>query len=276
MSASFAAVATNIEQAFDQAGRKLAAGFQRTYLKARMGGTEAGDLGTIKRELWVIVADDGARRMIENRAEELCDAELDAFDARINNEVGDEERFEYRTIGRHRATPKPEPWSPPTEIDGPNDGQAFSKHLFVKPDHSYTNDELNTLERDTLAEELARKGVIGWLRNEDRKPWAFGINYEKGGLPSTMYPDFLIFRKDGGHVVTDVLEPHSTSQADSVNKVKGLADFAAKHGDDFGRIEFIDRVDGVLKRLNLRDPKLQQRAKTIEGIDHLKQLLEDV
>lgn len=265
----------NVEQAFAQAGRKLAAGFQRVYLKVRAAEPRAPDLGTIKRELWVIVSDERARQAIERRAEELCDRELTKFDARIDNEVGEEERLEYRAVRQELASERPEPWSLPAEIHGPHDGTPYMKHLFVKPDGTYTNPGLNTLERDTIEGEIADTSVVGWLRNEDRRPWAFGISYEKGGQPATMYPDFLVFRKVGRHIVTDILEPHSTSQADSVSKVRGLANFAAKHRDRFGRIEFLDRVDGELTRLDLRDPVVQQRAKTVEGIDSLRQMLSD-
>jgi hypothetical protein len=77
----------------------------------------------------------------------------------------------------------------------------------------------------------------GWLlRNEERKPWAFSINYERHGEQKAMYPDFLIFRKQSGAIVCDVLEPHSQRESDSVAKAKGLGDFASKHGDRFGRI----------------------------------------
>jgi type III restriction enzyme len=268
-----AASGANVEQAFGQAGRKLAAGFHRVYLKARAAEPRAPDVGTIKRELWVIVSDNYALRAIERKAETLCERELTKFDARINNEVGDEERLEYRAVRQELATERSEPWSLPTEIEGSCDGVAYGKHLFVKEDGTYTHPGLNTLERETIEGELEKKETVGWLRNEDRRPWAFGISYEKGGEAATMYPDFLVFRRVGKHIVTDILEPHSMSQADSVGKVRGLANFAAKHGDRFGRIEFLDRVDGSLRRLDLRDPAMQQRAKTIEGIDSLRQLL---
>ena len=58
-----------------------------------------------------------------------------------------------------------------------------------------------------LVEELKRNDIIGWLRNEPNKPWAFSINYERHGEEKTMFPDFMIFGKKGTAVVCDILEP---------------------------------------------------------------------
>jgi hypothetical protein len=41
-----------------------------------------------------------------------------------------------------------------------------------------------------------------------------------------MYPDFVVFRKQGAGNVCDILEPHSLSFEDSAAKAKGLAAFA--------------------------------------------------
>lgn len=53
------------------------------------------------------------------------------------------------------------------------------------------------------------------------------------------------------------------------------AALAEEHGASFGRIEFIDRVDGELRRLDLQDPKLRKRARILEGADQLRQRLLD-
>jgi hypothetical protein len=44
---------------------------------------------------------------------------------------------------------------------------------------------------------------------------------------------------------------------------------------EFGRIEFIDRIGKELKRINVKDPAVRKRAKTLEGAAQLKQPLED-
>lgn len=90
-----------------------------------------------------------------------------------------------------------------------------------------------------LKEELAKPEVVGWLRNQDRKPWSLEISYETGGDIRPMFPDLVMVRKVGGDFVIDVLEPHDPSLSDNFEKAVGLAKFAEKHGALFGRIQLI-------------------------------------
>ena len=106
--------------------------------------------------------------------------------------------------------------------------------------------------RQAIAEEFAKlKDVVGWLRNIEQKPWALAMPYELGGEVRPMYPDFLVVRKENGGLVVDILEPHSPSLSDSYAKAKGLAQFAAKHAMQFGRVELIRLAGSEIKRLDL-------------------------
>src|SRR5205814_3976598 len=71
------------------------------------------------------------------------------------------------------------------------------------------------------------------------------------GQTTPGYPDFVVFRREGKHIIIDVLEPHHTGGADSLAKVKGLGRFAEQHGDKFGRIEWIKIEGSQIKRLNV-------------------------
>lgn len=85
--------------------------------------------------------------------------------------------------------------------------------------------------------------------------------YELGGEVRPMYPDFLVVRSEGSGLVVDILEPHAPSLSDSYAKAKGLAQFAAKHPRQFGRIELIRLVGNEIKRLDLAEPG--NRAKVL-------------
>ena len=50
------------------------------------------------------------------------------------------------------------------------------------------------------------------------------------------YPDFIILRRAGKRVIVDLLEPHDIARTDAVYKAKGLARYAEKHGEFYGRI----------------------------------------
>lgn len=270
--------AINIEHAFADAGRRLGEGLHRSYLKARaeaqVKAGQSPDVGALKRETWVLSSDSHVTGAVDAAANALCDAELDKHETPINH-LPDEVRAEYRAILREGAKPKAEPWEPPDTVDGDKKGTDYPKHLFVKSNGSFSKEKFTTLEVKTLAEELPREEVVAWLRNVERKSWAFSIYYDLPTGPKTMYPDFLVFRVDGGHIVCDILEPHTQSQSDSVAKAKGLALFAENHGTKFGRIQLLDEVNGELKRLDFKKTDIRKRIKALDSAPALRQLFED-
>ena len=89
-----------------------------------------------------------------------------------------------------------------------------------------------------------------------------------------MYPDFLVFRKQGAGVVCDILEPHALAFQDSVAKAKGLAQFARDHSDDFGRIRLIAKLGTSYKSLALDDIETREKVLGVATGEHLKQLFE--
>ena len=128
-----------------------------------------------------------------------------------------------------------------------------------------------------LDNEIKDEFTVAWLRNLPNKAWSFCIPYEKAGSVTPMFPDFLIIRKNGDDLITDILEPHDSTRTDNVGKVVGLAKFAEKHGDQFGRIQLI-RIENNkhIKRLDVNDPAIQRKVKAVNSNEHLDQLFEDV
>lgn len=136
--------------------------------------------------------------------------------------------------------------------------------------------KFNTWETAVLKEELARKDVVGWLRNVPRKSWALCVPYEVSGTKRPFYPDFIVFRKEKGKVVADILDPHESGLRDSVDKAKGLAKYAREHGSKFGRIELIivagkDRV----RRLELTKESVREKVLRVGTVDHLELLYQE-
>ena len=266
-------VEANVEHAFDEAGRKLGGGLHLGYLKRRATGQDAPAPTVIKRELFALLQDPAVAKEIERQANKLCDDTLTERRATWTG-LSDERRQEYRRLHRVAASPEPEPWSLPKSIEGPKKGDIYERHLFVKADGTYTC-KLNEWEQAVVAEELKNKNVLAWLRNDPRKEWAFSLPYLLGGEDRPMYPDFLCFRREGNNIACDILEPHSLSWADSAAKAKGLAEFANKHGAEFGRIELIAKTTGKsFKRLALHDPETLQKVRGVATNDHLRQLVE--
>lgn len=274
-SAQLAAVTENIEHAFTDAGRKLGGGLHAAYLKRRAGDDEAPPVGAIKLELYALLLDGEVLKHVEADAGKLLSTRLEQHKTAIRK-LPDERRQLYRQIRRQAVTPEPEPWELPDALEGLKDGrETYDKHLYIDDQGNYSA-TLNEWEDQVLRDVLKGADVIGWLRNEPRKQWSFTVSYEHGKQFKAMYPDFLVFRKQGVGTVCDILEPHSLSFEDGAAKAKGLAAFARAHGDEFGLIRLIAKVDGALKTLSLDDIETRDRVLAVATSDHLKLLFEDV
>ncbi len=275
-STQLAAVAENVEQTFAEAGRKLGGGLHTAYLKARAAGDNAPPVGAIKLELYALLLDGAVIKRVESRAGELLTDHLEKHKVAIRG-LPDERRQLYRHIRRQAAKPEPEPWELPSTIEGSKDGNTkLDRHLYVTDDGTFAT-TLNEWERDALKTALGEDDAVGWLRNDPRKPWSFTVPYEAGSEYKPMYPDFLVFRRQGDGLVCDILEPHSLSFEDSAAKAKGLAAFARDHGDAFGRIQLIAKVSGSsdYKTLALDDIETRQKVLGVATGEHLKQLFRD-
>ena len=149
------------------------------------------------------------------------------------------------------------------------------QHLYVDANGKYPA-KLNSWEEQVLKEALAEKGALAWLRNIPRQEWSFTVPYEQDAEDRPLYPDFLVFRKAGGKMVVDVLEPHATAYSDSWAKAVGLAKFARDHGDPhFGRIELITKIGKAMKRLDVNKAETRQKVLAVQTNQHLQQLFED-
>ncbi|HSC21040.1 MAG TPA: hypothetical protein VLC07_04870, partial [Solirubrobacterales bacterium] len=268
------AVSRNIDNAYADASRRLGdTGIAVEYLKSRVDKESQADLSALKLELYALVGEAESLERVEARAENLADETLESFETEINS-LPEDKRQLYRAIRRQGATARAEPWDLPFDIQVRSLGDQWDRHVYVNQDGGFAA-TFNSLEKRVLSEELENPDVIGWLRNEPSKPWAFSLSYERHGEEHEMYPDFVVFRMQGGMVVVDLLEPHSQRESDSVAKARGLATFAGNHGDRFGRIELIDEIkvgpQKRLKRLPLKEGKWQKLVKDTHTEGHLMQ-----
>lgn len=158
-------------------------------------------------------------------------------------------------------------------------GKQYSNHLYVSETTRTVSIKLNGWEEGLLEEESPRPDFVCWLRNPDRKPWSLCIPYEKGGYKDSMYPDFIVIRKDGPHdYFIDILEPHDPTRIDNVGKAKGLAEYAAEY--DFGRIQLIRKMrkptgtDGF-KRLDMSKSEIRTRVKSVSTNEELDHVFDD-
>src|SRR5690606_33134326 len=117
---------------------------------------------------------------------------------------------------------------------------------------------------------LADPETVAWLRNMDRKQWSLAVPYHAGNEIRAMYPDFLVLRKSNrGGIEVDLLDPHGPDLADAVPKAVGLARYAEKHADQFGRIEIIVLMGEKVHRLDLTKEAVRKAVLLVTTSDQL-------
>jgi type III restriction enzyme len=265
-----AAVSRNIDDIYEQSGRKLGEGLHKAWVKARV----AAGVKPIqaKLELAEFLNDEKVVKKLETVAGKRFRERSEAHKAAINT-LPEARRDVYRKLRRLGINPEPEPLELPLSVDAVKGPGTFKSHLYADKNGRYSC-VLNDWEETTLAEELKNDQVVGWLRNVPRKPWAFRIPYKYDGEEVPMFPDFLVFRRQGAGLVVDILEPHRLTQDDSAAKAVGLADFAVSHGDQFGRIELIIKKKNKLVRLDVNRDEIRDKVRAVSSNEHLRQLFE--
>ena len=157
----------NVDDLFYRAGLRLGEGLEMEYWQANC---DLADPQRAKLEVFYITQDVRAWDTLEK----VCGERINALF--LKNKAGittltSAEREQYNKVRELAKRPEALEFSAPTEIVvsvGSEGFAPYSKHLFLDPDGAYRSD-LNTWERDTIAAEIARADVVGWLRNYDRK-----------------------------------------------------------------------------------------------------------
>ena len=85
--------------------------------------------------------------------------------------------------------------------------------------------------------------------------WA---SFMKPGTTRLGRPDFVFFSEvAGGGIVADIVDPHGHQLADSLPKLRGLADYADQNANEYGRIEAISEIDGQYRILDCKRPDVK-------------------
>lgn len=266
----------NIDHLFDGAGRKIGEGLHIDLWQRTVAGIDdVAKIRHAKIEVAVLLSDLAVLDAVEESAEESVDNwrsehadEIDALPEKrlaVYAEIAGTADKPTETTIRY---PERVAWKRPKEAP------CWDRHIYLDDDDSFA-DEFNIPETETLNAEIPNS--LGWLRNQDRKRWSLTIPYERRpGEYKPVFPDFVFFQQDGDKVVIDILDPHGAHLDDAVMKAKGLAVYSNDHGHRFGRIELLDKIDGKLLRLNLKDKKIRDQVNAVANNDGLVALYKAV
>ena len=266
-----------IEDAYRRAGRIISPDLATSYsdhLAAQNEDAEDFEDALIDAHTDVAALGliDAVKVRLEQAAEALANEWLTEYQTKIAL-LTDKRREAYREISELSATPfdvrlaKPSSRLQPTKaLEGDKETALprFTEHLLCDGERQFP-DELNGLETKVQAVEMQRDGRIGWYRNPSRTSQdSLGIAYDYAGDTLILRPDFLFFSVDAsGAIISDIVDPHGDFLADGASKLRGLADYAEKHGANFGRIEAVAEVDGRVLALDLKAQGVRDMVRSV-------------
>jgi type III restriction enzyme len=260
----------DIDRQFQEAGRSLGNGLHQEYRRRN----EERDSLEVKLELIVATRAATTLAVLEQMSKNAFNDLFDRYRPDIRK-LREQSRRAYERLRSASTSPEPLDWQLQDSIDFRRDPKSrmWERHLFVEDDGSFRTN-LGSWEAGVLAEELKREEVVAWLRNVDRKVWSLEIPYQLAGIARPMFPDLLIVRRDGGDFRFDILEPHDPSLADNLEKARGLANFAEKHGDVYARIQLIRKQGGGFARLELNRSAICQKLRLVTSNAQIDELFE--
>lgn len=260
----------DLNNLFERAGKTLGEGMHKEYW-VRHSNRDATD---VKTEIIVLANENDAMERLESFSDKLFNDLYDTYQAAFRK-LKEDRRDVYRKLALSSASPIPFSLEMPQTIDFliGEDVQVYENHLFVPVEGGDFKTNLNDWESGVVKEEL-KNGAVAWLRNLDRKKWSLEIPYEVGGVTTPMFPDIIVVTTNIHGYVFDVLEPHDPSRNDNFPKAVGLAKFAEKHGEHFGRIQLIRKAKGADRRdhfyrLDMGRLEIRNRVRSISSNDEL-------
>ena len=260
----------NIEDLFQECGRKLGEGLHREFCKLK---PHRADPDKARLELYGLLHDETACKRLEEVAGQRLDELLEEFEHQIAG-LPTSRQEEYNKVRRAAKDPQPVPLLFPPCIEVTREEPLWERHLYVDSAGGF-GWAANSWEAAVLKAALADEDVVGWLRNAPRKPWSLTVPYELGAEHRALYPDLIVFRRVGERLTMDILDPHDPGRDEAVGKAKGLARYAEKHGTVFGRIELMIKTrSGELRRLNVNRLSVREKVKLVATSQQLRALFE--
>jgi type III restriction enzyme len=262
----------NIDHLFDAAGRTLAAGegLHRDYWK-KYGTGEASN--ETKLEVAAVIRQPNALDQMNKLAAVEFEKLWNANHAAIQV-LPAAEKARFKLMKMASGIAEEMDWELPETIVEKTGNHSWQKHLYADTGGNFSTN-LNGWESAFLEWTKQQPDFHCWLRNFPNREWSFCIPYENGGLKA-FYPDFLIVRKQGKGYVVDILEPHDTSRKDTWAKVKGMAEFADKHGTSFGRLMLGRKSGTTLEVVDVNNTKIRAKARKMGAPADLESLFEEV
>lgn len=258
----------NIDDMFEQCYGILGEGINELYVKT-LFTAEEDMIG--KLELFCIVQNKAAFDSVQK----ACDGQVEKWLREYAEEIRalpEEERAKFDDVRRRGPDPAEETMKPQENIQVRKESPKWDHHLYID-DNGKFGWKPGRWEELALKLAMKEKGFVGWLRNIPRRPGSLCVPYGRGEK-KPLYPDLLVFRREKGKIKADILDPHGEFLGDAPDKAAGLAAFARKHGEHFGRIELIRVKNDDILRLPLHEESVARKVGSVTDKAHLNDLFE--
>lgn len=266
-----------IQDSYRAAGRILSADLARTYvdyLVGKDGGDDDLRDATVKIAALVLLPQ--LVKDVEAEADKLAQQWLN--ETRVARKLkSDERQAVYDDLEATSSTPQSINLIKPTvrlenSKERDSDGNESplptrTKHLLSAEDGTCPID-MNDLERAVLDQEMEQPGAVAWYRNPSRatkESLAIAYKDTSAGPYKAVRPDFVFFaQKHDAAIAANIIDPHGHWLGDALPKLKGLANFAEKYGESYGRIEAVSKIGDKLRVLDITKPSVRQTIRDAE------------
>jgi type III restriction enzyme len=274
-----------IQDSYRAAGRVFSADLARTYVEHVAGGKDADDEdlrdATVKIAALVLLPQ--VIQDVEAEADKLAQKWL--IETRAKRKLlSDERQAVYDDLEAMTATPQPITLITPTvrlENSKERDASGNETPLPTRSNHLLSCEDgtcpvdLNDLELAVLDQEMKQLGAVAWYRNPSRatkESLAIAYKDTSTGPYKALRPDFIFFsRRHDEVIVANIVDPHGHWIGDALPKLRGLAEFAEKYGESYGRIEAVSKIGDSLRVLDITKTSVRQ---TIRDAEDAKSLYE--
>ncbi len=250
-----------IRSAFEAAKKAFGADVALSYVDFLAGGDDDDDLRDAYVRAAALAMIREVREKVDQEATKLAEGWLSQNRMKIKS-LTDVRQQDYEEIRAMTTDPQRGELGRPrsrledykileedTEIDAP----LVERHLMSDQLGMFPTSSLNTWEREVVNVELNQRGAVAWYRNPPRPAAdSIGIAYRDGkGDWRSMHPDFVFFHEVEGEIKASIVDPHGTHLEDAVMKLKALAEFAERFGNEYHRIEAVAQIGNKMKKLDM-------------------------
>lgn len=255
----------------------LKEGVGRGYLAYRVAevGDSADEL-TIRTQVAALLQVPEVAAALGDTATEWVQQRLSEFGAEIKLTTGATKAAfmrvkEMTSVQEVVAIDLPLTLKAPTKSSNAEDADdlpLFGGHIFSDAAGKFPC-KLNDWEATVVETEASRGSFVAWYRNPSRaSASALRIGYvdDAGGWQSLQVDFVVVSRRHDGSLAASIVDPHGDHLADALAKLKGLARYAERFGDQFVRILSVAKgSDGSLRSLDLLEPKVREAVGAFDG-----------